>query len=153
MKKLFIALPSLLFIFLVSSCDGPKKSSDQQTPDAEISKAEQSANAPAATTGTKETELSESADNQSADGITGTQLVNNTTKRLSTKLGLAESEMEPVRGILTKTFLGAGEKMENVYTNDQYRLISKDIIAKSSEELLPLLNESQKEILNKYIQK
>jgi len=151
MKKLFVIVPALLFIFLLSSCDGPKKSGDQQTPDAETSASDQSANNPETDSDTKPMGISNTTENQPTDGVIGTEIVNNSAKRLTTKLGLAEGQTESVQGILMKNFLATGEKMDNVYTNEQYRIISKDIITKSSDAIIPMLNDSQKEMFNKFV--
>lgn len=151
MKNLLIGIPTLLIVALISSCDGSKKTSDNQNSGATTTAADKSEATSTQDEGKPDAGV-QASDNQNGETITGTQLIENSTSRMTSKLNLTNSQPSAVKGILTQTFLDSGEKLDNVYSNEKYRSLSRDIITKSKDAIMPILDANQKEIFQKFVQ-
>jgi hypothetical protein len=144
MKNLFSALKALMLVAIIISCNSDKKSSENQSVTAP------SDSSTAVMDQAKPAEGMQSTDKPNNDSLTGEQVVNNAANRLITKLGLVQQQEAAIKDILMKTFVAKGEDIKKVYTPDQSRTVGREIIQGSKDQIMGMLNDSQKEQFRNY---
>ena len=151
MKNIFVSIQILLVVFLFASCDGPKKTSENQA----VSPTS-AASTDSAANGKGSADMSKTADNSQAspnhidESLTGALLVENASNRLISKLNMTPQQEKDLKDILTKTFVGSGEDLTKIYTVEQARTIGRDIVVKSNDAIMAILDANQKEQFKRF---
>ncbi len=150
MKKLFIFLQALLFIFILSSCGGQKNAPENQsvTPPATQSGESSSGKNEAPATGEVEKKSDEmsAANSTAGQTMTGSELIDFTMSKLTRKINLKADQVNSIKGILTKKFVEKGEDMNKKYMLEESKVISKDILLQSHDAILTILEPEQKAV-------
>jgi len=152
MKNLLSSALLLLFITIVSSCDGPKKTSENQPAASQASDQTDKMAETAVTTDAAKTEDGNPA-NQVTESLSGSQIVSTASSRLVSKLVLNEQQITSVNGFLNKSFIDYGGDLTKVYSAEESKTIIREIIMKAKDPIMGILNDTQKEQFSKYGQR
>lgn len=147
MKKLFYCIQALLFVAILSGCDGPKKSNTQTTNTNVVESAESN---PKDTISANKDMVKENKMNEMQTGV---QTIDNIVGKLTTKLALSESQIVSLRDILTKGFLTTGRELNKEYSMEESRKFKQEILHSSSDQIMALLDASQKEKFKSFIER
>jgi hypothetical protein len=146
MKKILAASMLALAVFMVS-CDGTKKTSENQTTTGNETKKDETAPIPPT-----DQPGGQPAENQERKGqgmnvenLTGEQIVENATNRLVTKLNLTDQQTMTIRGFLKDAFTKSGRDFNKVYSVEEARTIGKEITQSAKESIIVVLDKNQKE--------
>jgi hypothetical protein len=149
MKKLLIGIVALLFIGFISACNNQNKPAENQMDN--MSTMQSGDSSTAITSGEDENQMAadntrrETEENKSRADASGTEIVDNLTKKLTDRLGLSEEQQNKIHELLAKNFIAAGESMEKKYSLENAKELSHNLRQKSLDEIRLLLNDEQKE--------
>lgn len=132
MKKILISIQILVLFFLATSCDGPKKSSENQSVNTQ-SEAGDSA------------QRRSRQDGSQGEDRNGSQIIEKSVARLVNRLKLTDTQATNLNIILTKSFNEMGLDMNKTYSGEESKRYGLELIEKSSDAISAILDENQKE--------
>ena len=91
----------------------------------------------------------DSPDNEKHNQVSGSDIVSKTVRSMRSRLELNETQYNDINKIITSTFTASGYNLDEMYSSDKAREMSKNLISKSKDSMAPLLNEQQNDLLNK----
>ncbi len=153
MKKLFLSIQALLFIAMLSACDGPKDSGTQTTNTEAVEPADLSPEASAPADAAKAVDSVQARESKMQEMVLGSVTIDNLVANFTERLGLSQQQTTSIKEILTKGFLATGRGLDKSYTFEESRTVKKEILHKSDGEITALLNETQKEQFKKFLER
>lgn len=132
MKKIVVSIQILVLFFVVTSCDGPKKSSENQPVNGQVEAIDTVHRKP-------------HQDGSQGEDRTGAQIIEKSVARLVNRLKLSDTQATNLKDILTKSFNEMSLDMNKTYTGEESKKIGLDLIEKSSDAISNILDENQKE--------
>jgi len=148
MIKLLPGIRSLIFVAIFSSCNNADKTSESQsvanTSNAQITMP---------VTDTLPDRPAEQPQKPVRTGITGRQIVENISFKLSDKLNLSEEQEKSLSSILSKRFVETGGDLDATYPVEMGKKMGRDLRLKSASLISAVLNPVQREHFEKFMNK
>jgi hypothetical protein len=154
MKSLSNGIQALIFFLILSSCEGPKKSPENQPVGGVTTQpAVESKETPQELTPPNTTDSQEKITADGSATFSGAEIVERASSGLVRKLSLTDVQTQKIKGVLTEIFLGMGGDVNIKYPEEKAKTFRKEIVAKSYESILPVLDATQQEQFRKSLLK
>lgn len=141
MKKLFICINALIFISILSACDGQKNAKSPAT----NAKVEESTETGTVESSASDMEKAKEAEGNIEESIAGSMILDKTVSNLTQKLALSDQQAVGVRDLLTKNFISSGHDLAKQYPIEESKKLRKELMKNSSQAILAILDTNQKE--------
>ena len=150
MKTLTFGMQALFFIFILSSCEGPKKSPDNQSVGSSTTQPAVDSNEtsqPATQPNIDQAPVKDDAEVIAT--FSGTDIVEKALAGLIRKLSLTDAQGQKIKVILTESFLGMGQNLNSKFQEEKAKHFRKEIVNKAYEQISLVLDATQKEQFRK----